>query len=132
MTEEEIITLNCFVFGDPTKLYQVEIAKTKTAITLRKTIAQQLFLEQADANALRLYYLTTSIRKADIEKELEIFREPAEIPNVEELLAQSRIKISTLFPSPAEEDIHVIIFRPSTGEYKLSFNNFDPLQPCRR
>ena len=74
MTEENIITLNCFVFGDrSTKLYQVEIAKAKTALALRKKIAQQLFLEHADANALRLYYLTASICKADIENELETY-----------------------------------------------------------
>jgi len=127
MTEEKAITLNCFMFGDrPTKIYLVEIAKTKTAITLRKEIPQQLSLEQADANALRLYYLKTSIRKADVEKELEIFEDPAEISCVKEL-PRSQTRISTLFPSPSEEDVHVIMARPSTGEYKLSFNNFDPL-----
>jgi len=127
MTEERNITLNCFVFGDrPTKIYQVEIAKTKSAMTLRKEIPQQLFPGQADANALRLYYLKGSISKADVEKELEIYRGPEEIPIVKEL-PRSQIRISTLFPSPAEENVHVIMARPSTGEYKLSFNNFDPL-----
>ena len=111
----------------PTELCQVKIAKAKTVvITLRKEIAQQLF-QQADTNALRLYYLTASIRKADIEKELGICTDPAEIPCIEELPARSRTKISTLFPSPAEEDIHVIMVRPSTGEYKSPFNSFDPL-----
>jgi len=125
MTEEETITLNCFVFGSqPIEVHKVKIAKARTAAGLRKEISQ--LLQAVDANALRLYYLTAPTFKADIQNKLAIFQGPHEIPCAEELTPQSRTKISTLFPSPEEEVVHIIIGHPSAGEYKLSFNNFDP------
>ena len=123
---EKTITLNCVVFGSqPIKVHKVKIAKARTATGLRKEIAQ--LLQAVDANAVRLYHLTGPILKADIENKLAIFQGPHEIPCAEELSPQARTKISTLFPSPKEEAIHVIIGHSSAGEYKLSFNNFDPV-----
>ena len=127
---EEKITLNCFVFGDhPTELCQVEIGKTRILNVLKDEIrvAQQAFQEVQDVTALHAYRLTAPIPKADIKTKLAIHLDPADVPGAEELLSKAWAKMSNLFPSPTEEDVHVIVARSSAGEYKPSLNDFDLL-----
>lgn len=130
-----IFTLNCFVLGDQySQVFQVEIPNTKTVSSLKKEIKNEknITFQTVDADAIQPYQV--SISEADYETKLEPFLDPAGVPDAN-ILSRPLAKLRDLFPSPAEEHIHVIMARPSACECERSLDDFDPCysnRPCPR
>jgi len=110
--------LNCFVLGDQrSQVFQVEIPKTKAVISLKRAIKEKR-LKNVDAHVLELYQV--SIPKTDLDTKLGTFLDPANVHGAK-VLSRSTARLWPLFPSPAEETIHVILAYPSAGEYTTTF-----------
>lgn len=106
--------LNCFVLGDQrSQVFQVEIPKTKAVISLKRAIKEKRF-KNVDAHVLQLYQV--SIPKTDLETKLGTFLDPANVQGTK-VLSRPTARLWLLFPSPAEDTIHVILAYPSAGEY---------------
>jgi hypothetical protein len=128
-----IITLNCLVLGDPpSKVFEIETEKTGTVSSLKNAVKKEKerTFQCVDASALQAYQV--SVSENDFATKLEPFLDPANVPDAN-ILSRPMVKLQTLFSSPKEEHIHVIIARPPEGECKwfFDFKSTDVLLPTR-